>query len=129
MDKNELFDTEEVFGAISRNLPNGQYNSPNFDDIMCMVNEICELGYRKIPQGLTPKYKKGDTVYHIEYVGIPHQTKGNKIVKEAVEYKVKAVHIGKTKVSYSLNRFKSRIDEKWLFATRLEADLILKNGE
>lgn len=104
----------------------------------CEIFDFCQKG-SDVPEQwqeqfdfeepLKAKYKKGDIVYAIETVGVYHPQKGSYLIKDTVERKIKAVRVGKTKVSYSLYKCKHRIDERWLFATRAEALEIINRGK
>lgn len=101
----------------------------------CPMFDWCEIMAQYEPSSwdideLKPKYKKGDTVYMIEWVGkYGGDYNGSVIVKEPVAYKVKEVHIMKTKVSYSLYLCKRRIDEKYLHESADGAQAIIDRNK
>ena len=72
---------------------------------------------------LTPKYKVGDTIYAIAW---DYSTKPNP-TKKVFEKQITKVFVGKRKITYWITKGKGRIEERYLYADRETAEVIL-NG-
>lgn len=102
----------------------------------CPIFEVCQITTEWEPaswdideEPLKAMFKKGDIVYHIDLIPKHHPENGIVFVKEAVKCVVKAVYIGKTKTSYLLDRYSQRIDERYLYARKTEAEALIVNKE